>query len=157
MATVEELASNFCVDVIHDKVTDIGRVAPVGSVSIQQWGGNMFLRKLCLFSFFSPFEVKTKFYDSEMSDLFFQNHIQNISSSTIFIQKVSLEPSEMYIVVELNTVNQAGEYECAFGTRTFLQSVEGCQYLYHLQLKQEFSEKSAPIRGLAAMGKLDIV
>ena len=63
----------------------------------------------------------------------------------------------MYIVVELNTVNQAGEYECAFGTRTFLQSVEGCQYLYHLQLKQEFSEKSAPIRGLAAMGKLDIV
>ena len=50
----------------------------MGSVSIQQWGGNMFLRKLCLFLFFSPIEVKTKVYDSEMSDLFFQNHIQNL-------------------------------------------------------------------------------
>ena len=82
----------------------------------------MFLRKLCLFSFFSPFQVKTKVYDSEMSDLFFQNHIQNISSSTIFIQKVSLEPSEMYTVIELNILNQVGEYECTFGTRTFFCS-----------------------------------
>lgn len=117
----------------------------------------MFLRKLCLFSFLPPFEVKTKFYNSEMSDFFLEVQIQNISSSTVFIQKVSLEPSEMYTGAELNTVNQAGEDECTFGTRTFLQSMEGRQYLYHLQLKQEFSENAATTRGLAEMGRLDIV
>ncbi|XP_010986048.1 trafficking protein particle complex subunit 13 [Camelus dromedarius] len=117
----------------------------------------MFLKKLCIFSFFPPLEVKTKFYNSEMNDLFLEVQIQNTSSSTVFIQKVSLEPSEMYTGVELNTVNQAGEDECPFGTRTFLQSLEGRQYLYHLQLKQEFSDESGAIRGLTEMGKLDIV
>ena len=85
----------------------------------------------------------------EMSDLFLEIQIQNISSSTVFIQKVSLKPSEMYTGAELNTVYQAGEDECTFGTRTFLQSMEGRQYLYHLQLKQKISEKAATIRGLA--------
>ncbi|KAM9577776.1 trafficking protein particle complex subunit 13-like [Trichechus inunguis] len=117
----------------------------------------MFFRKLCLFPFLPPLDVKTKFYNSEMDDLFLEVQIQNISSSTVFIQKVSLELSVMYTVEELNTVNQAGKDECTFGTRTFLQSMEGRQYLYHLQLKQEFPEKASTIRGLTEMGKLDIV
>lgn len=117
----------------------------------------MFFRKLCLFPFLPPLEVKTKFYNSEMSDLFLEVQIQNISSSTVFIKKVSVEPSEMYTGAELNTVNQAGEDECTFGTRTFLQSMEGRQYLYHFQTKKEFLEKFGIIRGLTKMGKLDIV
>ncbi|XP_042830763.1 trafficking protein particle complex subunit 13-like [Panthera tigris] len=123
-----------------------------------QWcGGKMFFSKLCLFPFLHPFEVKTKFYNSEMSDLFLEVQIQNISSSTVFIQKVLLKPPEMYTREELNTVNQAGEDKCTFGTRTFLQSMEGHQYLYYLELKQEFSEKAGTIRGLIEMGTLDIV
>ncbi|XP_030160674.1 trafficking protein particle complex subunit 13-like [Lynx canadensis] len=100
---------------------------------------------------------KTKFYNSGMSDLFLEIQIQNISSSTVFIQKVLLKPPEMYTREELNTVNQAGEDQCTFGTRTFLQSMEGRQYLYYLELKQEFSEKAGTIRGLIEMGTLDIV
>lgn len=117
----------------------------------------MFLSKLCLFPFFSPLEVKTKFYNSETSDLFLEVQIQNSSSSTVFIPKVSLNPPEMYTGAELNTVNQSGEDECTFGTRTFLQSMEGRQYLYYLELKQEFSDKAGIIKGLTEMGKLDIV
>ncbi|XP_034884539.1 trafficking protein particle complex subunit 13-like [Mirounga leonina] len=117
----------------------------------------MFFSKLCLFSFLPPLEVKTKFYNSEMSDLFLEVQIQNVSSSTVFIQKVSLKPPEMYTGAELNTVNWAGEDECTFGTRTFLQSMEGRQYLYYLKLKPEFSEKAGIIRGLTEMGTLDIV
>ncbi|KAG3272267.1 trafficking protein particle complex subunit 13 [Ictidomys tridecemlineatus] len=117
----------------------------------------MFLNKICLFSLSSPLDIETKFYNSEMGDLFLEVQIQNMSSSTVFIQKVSLEPSEMYTGVELNTVNQGGEDECTFGTRTFLQSTEGRQYLYHLQLKPEYSEKASTIRGLMEMGKLDIL
>lgn len=116
----------------------------------------MFLRKLCFFSLFSPLEVKTKFHNSEMNDLFLEVQIKNTSSSDVFIQKVSLEPPEMYITAELNNVNWAGEDECTFGTRTFLKSMEQRQYLYHFQIKQEFSEKSGAIKGLTEMGKLDI-
>ncbi|XP_028378556.1 trafficking protein particle complex subunit 13-like [Phyllostomus discolor] len=117
----------------------------------------MFLRELCLFSPGTPLEVKTKFYNSEMSDLFLEVQIKNISPSDVFIKKVSLQPPEMYTAAELNHVNWAGEDECTFGTRTFLQSMEERQYLYHFQIKQEFSEKSGAIRGLTDMGKLDIV
>ncbi|MBZ3881960.1 Trafficking protein particle complex subunit 13 [Sciurus carolinensis] len=92
-----------------------------------------------------------------MGDLFLEVQIQNMSSSTVFIQKVLLEPSEMYIGIELNTINQDGEDESTFGTRTFLQSSEGRQYLYHLQLKPEYSEKASAIRELMDVGKLDIV
>lgn len=117
----------------------------------------MFFKKLCLFPFLPPLEVKTKFYNSEMSDFFVQVQIQNISSSTVFIQNVSLKPSEMYTCAELNTVNQAGEDEYIFVMRTFLQPMKGCQYLYHLQLKHKFSEKAGTMKGLTEMGKLDIV
>ncbi|XP_064134065.1 trafficking protein particle complex subunit 13-like [Loxodonta africana] len=117
----------------------------------------MFFRKLCSFPFLPPLDVKTKFYNLEMDDLFLEVQIQNISSSTLFIKKVSLDLPVMYTVAELNTVNEAGKDESTFGTRTFLQSMEGRQYLYHLQLKQEFIEKASTIRGLTKMGKLDIV
>ncbi|XP_032948979.1 LOW QUALITY PROTEIN: trafficking protein particle complex subunit 13-like [Rhinolophus ferrumequinum] len=158
MVTVAELSSNCGVDdVIHDKIMTLGSGVPVHSVSIQQCVGKMFFKKLCLFPFLPPLEVKTKFYNSEMNDLFLEVQIENISSSIVFIQKVSLEPSEMYTGEELSTVNQAGEDECTFGTRKFLQSMEGRQYLYHFQIKQEFSEKYGVIRGLTKMGKLGIV
>ncbi|XP_004685933.1 PREDICTED: trafficking protein particle complex subunit 13-like [Condylura cristata] len=94
---------------------------------------------------------------SLISELFLEVQIQNILSSTVFIQKVSLELSEMYTGAELNTVNKDGEDECTFGTRTFLQSMEGRQYLYHLQLKQEFSEKVSTIWELTEIGKLNIL
>ncbi|XP_027629333.1 trafficking protein particle complex subunit 13-like [Tupaia chinensis] len=117
----------------------------------------MFFRRLCSFLFLPPLNVKTKFYNSDRNDLFLEVQIHNVSSSTVFVQNVSLELSEMYTSVEFNTVNHDGEDECTFGTRTFLQSNEGRQYLYHLWLKQEFSEKASIIRGVTEMGKLNIV
>lgn len=117
----------------------------------------MFFRKLCLFSLLSPLEVKTKFHNSEMSDLFLEIQIKNTSFSDVFIQKVSLKPPEMYTVAELNNVNLAGEDVCTFGTKTFLQSMEQRQYLYRFQINQEFSEKSGAIKRLTEMGKLDII
>ncbi|XP_012379069.2 LOW QUALITY PROTEIN: trafficking protein particle complex subunit 13-like [Dasypus novemcinctus] len=144
-------------DVIHNKIMGIGRDVPLCSIYSTYRDQRMFLRKLCLFSFLPPLDVKTKFYNLEMDNLFLEVQIQNISSTTVFIQKVFLDPSLMFTAAELNTLNQTGEDECTFGTRTFLQSMEGRQYLYHLQLKQEFSEKAAITRGLTKMGKLDIM
>lgn len=60
---VAELASNCCTDdVIYDKVIDIGRVAPVGSVSIQHSvEGKMFLMKLCYFHSSHHLKLKLSF------------------------------------------------------------------------------------------------
>ncbi|EAW98618.1 hCG1992287, isoform CRA_a [Homo sapiens] len=63
----------------------------------------------------------------------------------------------MHTGKELSTVNQDGENQCTFGTTTFLQSMEGRQYLDHVQLKQKYSEEAGIIKGLREMGKLDIV
>ncbi|XP_012905966.1 trafficking protein particle complex subunit 13-like [Mustela nigripes] len=158
MATITEHTSNCCIDdVIHDKVKTLEESYLQVQFLCKTCRGKMFFSKLCLFPFLPPLEVKTKFYNSEKSDLFLEVQIQNISSSTVFIQKVSLNPPEMYTGEELNTINQAGEDECTFGTRTFLQSMEERQYLYYLKLKQEFSEKAGIIKGLTEMGKLDII
>lgn len=117
----------------------------------------MLLRKLCIFSPSEPLKDNTKFYNLDKDDLFLEVQIQNISPSTMFIQKVSLELPEMYIEEALNTLNLDGEDECTFGTRTFLQATEGRHYLYHLRVKEEYLEKVRKLRGLTEMGKLEIV
>lgn len=117
---------------------------------------DMFLRKLCIFSPSKPLKVNTKFYNSDKDDLFLEVQIQNISPSTVFVRKVSLELPEMYTEEALNTLNLDGD-ECTFGTRTFLQATEGCHYLYHLRVKEEYLEKARKLSGLTEMGKLEIV
>ncbi|XP_052026224.1 trafficking protein particle complex subunit 13-like [Apodemus sylvaticus] len=117
----------------------------------------MFLRNLCVFSPPQPLDVKTKFYNSDRDDLFLEIQIQNISPATVFIQHVSLELPEMYTQRPLNTLNVDGEYQCTFGTRTYLQTMEGRYYLYHLQVKGEYLERARTLCGVAKMGKLNIV
>lgn len=117
----------------------------------------MFLRKLCIFSSLEPLKIDTKFYNSDKDDLFLEVQIQNISPSTVFIRKVSLELPEMYTEEALNTLNLDGEDECTFGTRTFLQAREGRHYLYHLRVKEEYLEEARKLSGLTEMGKLEIV
>lgn len=46
----------------------------------------------------------------QTDEVFLEAQIQNITTSPMFMEKVSLEPSIMYNVAELNSVNQAGEW-----------------------------------------------
>lgn len=63
-----------------------------------------------------------------MSDLFFsKSYSEYFILKSIFIQKVSLEPSEIYTVVELNTFNQAENMNVHL-EQYILQSTEVCQY-----------------------------
>ncbi|XP_059107466.1 trafficking protein particle complex subunit 13-like [Peromyscus eremicus] len=117
----------------------------------------MFLSKLCVFSHSQPLDVKTKFFNSDKDDLFLEVQIKNTSSSTVFIQKVSLELPEMYTEEALNILNLDGEDESTFGTRTFLQASEGRHYLYRLRLKEDYLEKARTLSGPTKMGKLEIV
>ncbi|KAJ8786290.1 hypothetical protein J1605_006265 [Eschrichtius robustus] len=95
-AAVAELKPDCCIDdVIHHEVKEIGTHILVCAVSYTTQGGEkMYFRK---------------FFKFQTDEVFLEAQIQNITTSPMFMEKVSLEPSIMYNVAELNSVNQAGE------------------------------------------------
>lgn len=164
-AAVAELKPDCCIDdVIHHEVKEIGTHILVCAVSYTTQGGEkMYFRKFFKFQVLKPLDVKTKFYNAESDlssvtdEVFLEAQIQNITTSPMFMEKVSLEPSIMYNVAELNSVHQAGECVTTFGSRTYLQPMDTRQYLYCLKPKKEFAEKAGIIKGVTVIGKLDIV
>ncbi|XP_004862925.1 trafficking protein particle complex subunit 13 isoform X1 [Heterocephalus glaber] len=164
-AAVAELKPDCCIDdVIHHEVKEIGTHILVCAVSYTTQGGEkMYFRKFFKFQVLKPLDVKTKFYNAESDlnsvtdEVFLEAQIQNITTSPMFMEKVSLEPSIMYSVTELNSVNQAGECVSTFGSRAYLQPMDTRQYLYCLKPKKEFAEKAGIIKGVTVIGKLDIV
>ncbi|KTG31109.1 hypothetical protein cypCar_00030907 [Cyprinus carpio] len=119
-SAVSELKPECCIDdVIHHEVKEIGTHILVCAVSYTtQTGEKLYFRKFFKFqvqsnfSFNSilnqvlkPLDVKTKFYNAETDEVFLEAQIQNITTSPMFMEKVSLEPSMMYNVTELNNVS----------------------------------------------------
>uniref|UniRef100_H3B2R8 Trafficking protein particle complex subunit 13 n=1 Tax=Latimeria chalumnae TaxID=7897 RepID=H3B2R8_LATCH len=160
-----ELKPDSCIDdVIHHEVKEIGTHILVCAVSYTtQTGEKMYFRKFFKFQVLKPLDVKTKFYNAESDlssvtdEVFLEAQIQNITTSPMFMEKVSLEPSIMYNVTELNTVHAEGEGVSTFGKMTYLQPMDTRQYLYCLKPKPEFAEKAGVIKGVTVIGKLDIV
>ncbi|ROL48553.1 Trafficking protein particle complex subunit 13 [Anabarilius grahami] len=175
-SAVSELKPECCIDdVIHHEVKEIGTHILVCAVSYTtQTGEKLYFRKFFKFqvesncssnfSFNSilnqvlkPLDVKTKFYNAETDEVFLEAQIQNITTSPMFMEKVSLEPSMMYNVTELNNVASGDESESTFGKMSYLQPLDTRQYLYCLKPKPEFAEKAGVIKGVTVIGKLDIV
>uniref|UniRef100_A0A8C5P937 Trafficking protein particle complex subunit 13 n=1 Tax=Leptobrachium leishanense TaxID=445787 RepID=A0A8C5P937_9ANUR len=159
-AVVAELKPDSCIDdVIHHEVKEIGTHILVCAVSYTtQTGEKMYFRKFFKFQVLKPLDVKTKFYNAETDEVFLEAQIQNITTSPMFMEKVSLEPSIMYNVSELNTVYRDDDVgSSTFGTKTYLQPLDTRQYLYCLKPKAEFAEKAGIIKGVTVIGKLDIV
>uniref|UniRef100_A0A8D3C502 Trafficking protein particle complex subunit 13 n=1 Tax=Scophthalmus maximus TaxID=52904 RepID=A0A8D3C502_SCOMX len=153
-SAVSELQSECCIDdVIHHEVKEIGTHILVCAVSYTtQYGEKLYFRKFFKFQVLKPLDVKTKFYNAETDEVFLEAQIQNITTSPMFMEKVSLEPSMMYNVTELNTVS-----ESTFGKMSYLQPMDTRQYLYCLKPKPEYAEKAGVIKGVTVIGKLDIV
>uniref|UniRef100_A0A8C5LXL3 Trafficking protein particle complex subunit 13 n=1 Tax=Leptobrachium leishanense TaxID=445787 RepID=A0A8C5LXL3_9ANUR len=144
-AVVAELKPDSCIDdVIHHEVKEIGTHILVCAVSYTtQTGEKMYFRK---------------FFKFQTDEVFLEAQIQNITTSPMFMEKVSLEPSIMYNVSELNTVYRDDDVgSSTFGTKTYLQPLDTRQYLYCLKPKAEFAEKAGIIKGVTVIGKLDIV
>uniref|UniRef100_A0A8C8CM73 Trafficking protein particle complex subunit 13 n=1 Tax=Oncorhynchus tshawytscha TaxID=74940 RepID=A0A8C8CM73_ONCTS len=156
---VTELKPESCVDdVIHHEVKEIGTHILVCAVSYTtQAGEKLYFRKFFKFQVLKPLDVKTKFYNAETDEVFLEAQIQNITTSSMFMEKVSLEPSMMYSVAELNTVETEDEGTSTFGKMSYLQPMDTRQYLYCLKPKPEFAEKAGIIKGVTVIGKLDIV
>uniref|UniRef100_A0A4W4FES3 Trafficking protein particle complex subunit 13 n=1 Tax=Electrophorus electricus TaxID=8005 RepID=A0A4W4FES3_ELEEL len=160
-SAVAELRPECCIDdVIHHEVKEIGTHILVCAVSYTtQSGDKLYFRKFFKFQVLKPLDVKTKFYNAEVStdEVFLEAQIQNITTSPMFMEKVSLEPSMMYNVTELNTVTLGEGSESTFGKMAYLQPMDTRQYLYCLKPKPEFAEKAGVIKGVTVIGKLDIV
>uniref|UniRef100_A0A8D3AK48 Trafficking protein particle complex subunit 13 n=1 Tax=Scophthalmus maximus TaxID=52904 RepID=A0A8D3AK48_SCOMX len=97
-SAVSELQSECCIDdVIHHEVKEIGTHILVCAVSYTtQYGEKLYFRKFFKFQVLKPLDVKTKFYNAETDEVFLEAQIQNITTSPMFMEKVSLEPSMMY-------------------------------------------------------------
>uniref|UniRef100_A0A673YWR5 Trafficking protein particle complex subunit 13 n=1 Tax=Salmo trutta TaxID=8032 RepID=A0A673YWR5_SALTR len=156
---VTELKPESCIDdVIHHEVKEIGTHILVCAVSYTtQAGEKLYFRKFFKFQVLKPLDVKTKFYNAETDEVFLEAQIQNITTSSMFMEKVSLESSMMYNVAELNTVETEDEGTSTFGKMSYLQPMDTRQYLYCLKPKPEFAEKAGVIKGVTVIGKLDIV
>uniref|UniRef100_A0A3B4BYC0 Trafficking protein particle complex subunit 13 n=1 Tax=Pygocentrus nattereri TaxID=42514 RepID=A0A3B4BYC0_PYGNA len=157
-SAVAELKPECCIDdVIHHEVKEIGTHILVCAVSYTtQSGDKLYFRK------FFKFQVRAYltllYYFLFLYEVFLEAQIQNITTSPMFMEKVSLEPSMMYNVTELNTVASGKECsESTFGKMLYLQPMDTRQYLYCLKPKPEFAEKAGVIKGVTVIGKLDIV
>ncbi|XP_053164981.1 trafficking protein particle complex subunit 13-like [Hemicordylus capensis] len=110
-SAVAELKQDCCInDVIHHEVKEIGTHILVCAVSYTtQTGEKMYFRKFFKFQVLKLLDVKMKFYNAETDEVFLEAQIQNITTSPMFMEKVSLEPSMMHNVAELNAVGQGRE------------------------------------------------
>uniref|UniRef100_A0A3Q2PY63 Trafficking protein particle complex subunit 13 n=1 Tax=Fundulus heteroclitus TaxID=8078 RepID=A0A3Q2PY63_FUNHE len=143
-SAVAELKPECCIDdVIHHEVKEIG-------THMMQFLAEVFI-PLIYFKKIINLEPQTT------DEVFLEAQIQNITTSPMFMEKVSLEPSMMYNVTELNSVARGDEGESTFGKMSYLQPMDTRQYLYCLKPKPEYAEKAGVIKGVTVIGKLDIV
>lgn len=118
-----------------------------------------------VFQVLKPLDVKTKFYNAVDDEVFLEAQVQNITSSPMVMESVKLEPSTIYTVTNLNTIQDkekrdsavSGE-ECSsesvFGMRSYMNPNDTRQYLYKLTPTAP-AFKNTKVTN--AVGKLDIV
>ena len=100
-----------------------------------------------------PLDVKTKFYNAESDEVFLEAQVQNITQSTITMDRVTLEPSATFTVSSLTAEESPGQGLVSRGL--CLQSGDSWQYLFCLRPRPEQNNKNLKL--VTNIGKLDIV
>ncbi|RUS92093.1 hypothetical protein EGW08_000117 [Elysia chlorotica] len=155
-------------DVIHHEVKELGTHILVCAVSYMLTSGErMQFRKFFKFQVLKPLDVKTKFYNAEKleadeglplqsDEVYLEAQIQNITPGPIYMEHVSLDPSQQYTASELN--NKDGkDVAPVFGNMASLAPNDTRQYLYCLTPKPELYQDARLLKGVTNIGKLDIV
>ncbi|XP_031552970.1 trafficking protein particle complex subunit 13-like [Actinia tenebrosa] len=149
--------------VIHHEVKELGTHILVCAVSYSTNAGEkMYFRKFFKFQVLKPLDVKTKFYNGEDDTVFLEAQVQNITSSPMVMESVRLEPSQIYTVIDLNSVSddsnklnsEEAPTENVFGRGSFLHPNDTRQYLYMLRTKPSYERNH---KSASMVGKLDIV
>ena len=100
-----------------------------------------------------PLDVKTKFYNAESDEVFLEAQVQNITQSTITMDRVTLEPSATFTVSSLTA--EASEQQGLVSRGLCLQSGDSWQYLFCLRPRPEHNNRNLKL--VTNIGKLDIV
>uniref|UniRef100_A0A6P4EG21 Probable trafficking protein particle complex subunit 13 homolog n=1 Tax=Drosophila rhopaloa TaxID=1041015 RepID=A0A6P4EG21_DRORH len=112
------------------------------------------LRKFFKFQVLKPLDVKTKFYNAEIDEIYLEAQIQNVTTSPFCLEKVELDGSEDYSVTPLNTLPNG---ESVFTVKHMLQPNNSCQFLYCIKPKGVIAKDIDTLRQFNNVGKLDIV
>ncbi|CAO1433023.1 unnamed protein product [Diamesa tonsa] len=142
-------------DVIHYEVKEIGTHILVCEVNyVSPAGLPMSFRKFFKFQVLKPLDVKTKFYNAETDEVFLEAQIQNITASSICLEKVELESSESYTVTSLNSLPNG---DSIFSSINRLQPQNSCQFLYCIKPIPSVASDLKAMKLANNIGKLDIV
>ena len=159
MPTNSELEPDESVDdVIKHEVKELGTHILVCAVSYtSQAGEKLYFRKFFKFQVLKPLDVKTKFYNAESEEVYLEAQIQNITPGPIFMERVALDPSQQYDMIELNSAGDKDREKNIFNNASYLNSQDIRQYLYCLTPKSEMFADPKLLKGVTNIGKLDIV
>lgn len=140
-------------DVMRHEVKELGTHILVCSVNYRNTEGRQrFFRKFFKFQVLKPLDVKTKFYNINPVELYLEAQIQNMTDTTMCIEKVSLDPSVTYNCVPVNEADGVS----TFMGQEYLKPKDTRQYLYQLSVKTS-DQKNWGQNISPAIGKLDIV
>lgn len=110
-------------------------------------------RKFFKFQVLKPLDVKTKFYNAESDEVFLEAQVQNVTSGPLCLEQVLLDPSPLFKVSAMNTLDND---RSVFGKVNFLQAQDSRQYLFCLTPKPEAKQNPLAMKGVTHIGKLDI-
>jgi len=139
-----------------DQVKELGThilVCEVSYNSSNAVSDKLSFRKFFKFQVMKPLDVKTKFYNAESDEVFLEAQVQNITQTTITLDRVTLEPSHTFTVTSLAPAEEVGEG--VVGRGHCLQVGDSWQYLFCLKPRPEHNNKSLKL--VTAIGKLDMV
>ncbi|XP_037711733.1 probable trafficking protein particle complex subunit 13 homolog isoform X1 [Drosophila subpulchrella] len=142
-------------DVIRYEVKEIGTHILVCEVNYSTPAGYaQSLRKFFKFQVLKPLDVKTKFYNAEIDEIYLEAQVQNVTTSPFCLEKVELDGSEDYSVTPLNTLPNG---ESVFTVKHMLQPNNSCQFLYCIKPRGDIAKDIDTLRQFNNVGKLDIV
>jgi hypothetical protein len=149
-----ELKNNKSLEfIVNHEIKELGVHILVCSVNYNNTDGKKFLRKFYKFQVVNPLSVKTKVNTSSTGNgLFLEAQIQNLTSTSIFLERMLFETVEQFDLVEYNQLK--GSQESVFGEDQLLGSQDIRQYLYRLAPRKEVDLVA---RRSAALGRLDIM
>ncbi|XP_002166018.3 trafficking protein particle complex subunit 13 isoform X1 [Hydra vulgaris] len=143
-------------DVISYEVKELGTHILICAVTYSsQSGEKLYMRRFYKFQVLKPLEVKTKFYNGQNDLVFLEAQVQNITTSNMCMEQVTLEPSQYYHVQSLNFLPKDNKLDGVYGC-SYMNPMDTRQYLFKLLPKCDDS-KEMRTKPPLSIGKLDIV
>uniref|UniRef100_A0A915IBK4 Trafficking protein particle complex subunit 13 n=1 Tax=Romanomermis culicivorax TaxID=13658 RepID=A0A915IBK4_ROMCU len=146
-------------EIVHHEVKEMGQHILVCAITYtNQTGEKPYFRKFFKFPVAKPLDVRTKFYNAESDDVFLEAQIQNTSHLPMVLERVVLEPSDLYTVEEMEVssdhISQKKPKSIA-KIPSYLNPNDIRQFLYCLKPHPDLPMKS--FKGVTQVGKIDMV